>query len=33
MQKRASDLMSMWVGETEKEIAGAFAEVLFGAGT
>jgi len=26
MQKRASDLMSMWVGETEKEIAGAFAE-------
>ena len=26
MQKRASDLMSMWVGETEKKIAGAFAE-------
>ena len=26
MQKRASDLMSMWVGETEKEIAAAFAE-------
>ncbi len=26
MQKRASDLTSMWVGETEKEIAGAFAE-------
>ncbi len=25
-QKRASDLMSMWVGETEKEIAAAFAE-------
>ena len=26
MQKRASDLMSMWVGETEKHIAAAFAE-------
>ena len=26
MQKRASDLMSMWVGETEQEIAAAFAE-------
>ena len=26
MQKRASDLMSMWIGETEKEIAGAFSE-------
>ena len=26
MQKRASELMSMWVGETEKGIAGAFAE-------
>ena len=26
MQKRASDLMSMWVGGTEKKIAGAFAE-------
>ena len=26
VQKRASDLMSMWVGETEKQIAGAFAE-------
>ncbi len=26
MQKRASDLMSMWVGETEKKIAAAFAE-------
>ena len=26
MQKRASDLMSMWVGETEQRIAGAFAE-------
>ena len=26
MQKRASDLMSMWVGETEKGIVGAFAE-------
>ncbi len=26
MQKRASDLMSMFVGETEKEIAAAFAE-------
>ncbi len=26
MQKRASDLISMWVGETEKEIAAAFAE-------
>ena len=26
MQKRASDLMSKWVGETEKEIAAAFAE-------
>lgn len=26
IQKRASDLMSMWVGETEKQIAGAFAE-------
>ena len=25
-QKRASDLMSMWVGETEKEISAAFAE-------
>ena len=25
-QKRASDLISMWVGETEKEIATAFAE-------
>ena len=27
MQKRASDLMSMWIGETEKNIAAAFAEV------
>ena len=26
MQKRASDLMSMWVGQTEKQIAAAFAE-------
>ena len=26
MQKRASDLLSMWVGGTEKNIAGAFAE-------
>ncbi len=26
MQKRASDLMSKWVGETEKQIADAFAE-------
>ena len=26
LQKRASDLKSMWVGETEKEIAAAFAE-------
>ena len=26
MQKRASDLMSMWVGETERTIAEAFAE-------
>ena len=26
MQKRASDLLSMWVGETEKNIARAFAE-------
>ncbi|MDE0387622.1 MAG: AAA family ATPase [Rhodospirillales bacterium] len=26
MQKRASDLMSMWVGETERNIAAAFAE-------
>ena len=26
MQKRTSDLMSMWVGETEKKIAAAFAE-------
>ena len=26
MQKRASDLMSMWVGETEHKIAAAFAE-------
>ncbi len=26
MQKRASDLMSMWVGETEQQIADAFAE-------
>ena len=26
LQKRASDLMSMWVGETEKQIAEAFAE-------
>ena len=26
MHKRASDLISMWVGETEKLIAGAFAE-------
>ncbi len=26
MQRRASDLMSMWVGETEKAIARAFAE-------
>ena len=26
MQKRASDLMSMWVGGTEKEVAEAFAE-------
>ena len=26
MQKRASDLISMWVGETEKNIAAAFAE-------
>ena len=26
LQKRASDLMSKWVGETEKEIAAAFAE-------
>ena len=25
MQKRASDLLSMWVGESEKEIANAFA--------
>ena len=25
-QKRASDLMSMWVGETEQQIAAAFAE-------
>ncbi|MCY3728401.1 MAG: AAA family ATPase [Nitrospira sp.] len=25
-QKRASDLLSMWVGGTEKNIAGAFAE-------
>ena len=26
IQKRSSDLMSMWVGETEKAIAGAFTE-------
>ncbi len=26
LQKRASDLMSMWVGQTEQQIAGAFAE-------
>ena len=26
MQKRASDLKSMWVGETEKKIAAAFVE-------
>ena len=26
MQKRTSDLMSMWLGETEKKIAAAFAE-------
>ena len=26
VQKRASDLMSMWVGETERQIADAFAE-------
>ena len=26
VQKRASDLMSMWVGDTEKQIAAAFAE-------
>jgi len=26
IQKRASDLLSMWVGGTEKEIAGAFAQ-------
>ena len=26
MQKRASDLLSMWVGETEQQIAAAFAE-------
>ena len=26
IQKRASDLMSMWVGETEQQIAAAFAE-------
>ena len=26
MQKRASDLMSMWVGETEQQVAAAFAE-------
>jgi len=26
IQKRASDLLSMWVGGTEKAIAGAFAE-------
>ena len=26
VQKRASDLMSMWVGQTEKIIARAFAE-------
>ena len=26
-QKRASDLMSMWVGQTEQQIAAAFAEV------
>ena len=26
MQKRASDLMSMWVGQTERQIAAAFAE-------
>ena len=26
VQKRASDLMSMWVGQTEKQIAAAFAE-------
>ena len=26
LQKRASDLMSMWVGETEQQIAAAFAE-------
>ena len=26
MQKRASDLLSMWVGETERQIADAFAE-------
>ena len=26
MQKRASDLLSMWVGETEKNVAEAFAE-------
>ena len=26
VQKRASDLMSMWVGQTEKQIAEAFAE-------
>ena len=28
MQRRASDLISMWVGETEKRIAAAFAEAL-----
>ena len=26
VQKRASDLMSMWVGETERQVAAAFAE-------
>ena len=26
IQKRASDLMSMWVGDTEQRIAAAFAE-------
>ena len=26
MQRRASDLMSMWVGETEQQVASAFAE-------
>ena len=25
-QKRASDLLSMWVGKTEQKIAAAFAE-------